>query len=192
MVDPRYPGVNDGVLLTAGNRRRFTLDSPASGSGHSASSVGTPEVAISIESPESGSCWQSRGRSRISVRSSAWKRPQFTPEYKAEAVALVEATFVEPVAVSLEADQLRRSDERIRAIERMAQLDRKTVRRYVAVATELGIARNGGEAQLTDEFIGSVVEVLRPHRRYGHGQGGGHWWPTTTRSRPGSMPASPP
>ncbi len=36
--------------------------------------------------------------------------------------------------------------EGIRAVERMAQLDRKTVRRYVAAATELGLVRDGGEA----------------------------------------------
>ena len=61
--------------------------------------------------------------------------------------------------------------EGIRAIERMAQLDRKTVRRYVRAAVEVGLERNGGEGQLTDELIGSVVEVVRPHRRDGHGEG---------------------
>jgi hypothetical protein len=60
--------------------------------------------------------------------------------------------------------------EGIRAVERLAQLDRKTVRRYVKSATELGLVRDGGEAQLTDEFIGSVVEAVRPHRSDGHGQ----------------------
>jgi transposase len=61
--------------------------------------------------------------------------------------------------------------EGIRAIERMAQLDRKTVRRYVAAAEEVGLARNGGEGQLGDGFIGSVVEAVRPHRSDGHGEG---------------------
>ncbi len=56
-------------------------------------------------------------------------------------------------------------------LERMAQLDRKTVRRYVAAAEELGLVRDGGEAQLSDEFIGSVVEMVRPHRSDGHGEG---------------------
>ena len=60
--------------------------------------------------------------------------------------------------------------EGIRAIERMAQLDRKTVRRYVRAAEGLGVQRDGGQGQLTDELIGSVVEVVRPHRRDGHGQ----------------------
>jgi transposase len=59
----------------------------------------------------------------------------------------------------------------IRAVERLSQLDRKTVRRYVKSATELGLVRDGGEAQLSDEFIGSVVETVRPHRSDGHGQG---------------------
>ncbi len=61
--------------------------------------------------------------------------------------------------------------EGIRAIERMAQLDRKTVRRYVVAGEELGLVRDGGEGQLSDEFIGSVVEVVRPHRSDGHGEG---------------------
>jgi transposase len=60
--------------------------------------------------------------------------------------------------------------EGLRAIERMAQLDRKTVRRYVKAATELGLVRDGGEEQLTDELMGAVVEVVRPHRSDGHGE----------------------
>src|SRR5213592_2522622 len=54
--------------------------------------------------------------------------------------------------------------EALRAIERLAQLDRKTVRRYVNAAVELGLVREGGEDQLGDVFIGSVVEAVRPHR----------------------------
>jgi transposase len=61
--------------------------------------------------------------------------------------------------------------EGIRSIERLAQLDRKTVRRYVKAAEGLGLVRDGGEGQLSDEFIGSVVEVVRPHRSDGHGEG---------------------
>jgi transposase len=60
--------------------------------------------------------------------------------------------------------------EGIRSIERLAQLDRKTVRRYVAAAEESGLVRDGGEDQLSDEFIGSVVEAVRPHRSDGRGQ----------------------
>ncbi len=41
--------------------------------------------------------------------------------------------------------------EGFRSIERMAQLDRKTVRRYVVAAEALGLVRDGGEAQLSDE-----------------------------------------
>jgi transposase len=61
--------------------------------------------------------------------------------------------------------------EGFRATERLAGVDRKTVRRYVAAAVELGVVRDGGEGQLSDELIGSVVEAVRPHRVDGHGDG---------------------
>ena len=60
--------------------------------------------------------------------------------------------------------------EGIRSMERLAGVDRKTVRRYVAAALELGLIRDGGEDQLSDEFVGSVVEAVRPHRRDGRGE----------------------
>lgn len=60
--------------------------------------------------------------------------------------------------------------EGIRAAERLAGVDRKTVRRYVVAAVELGLVRDGGEEQLSDEFVGSVVEAVRPHRCDGHGE----------------------
>jgi transposase len=60
--------------------------------------------------------------------------------------------------------------EGIRAVERLAGVDRKTVRRYVSAAVELGLVRDGGEEQLSDEFIGGVVEAVRPHRGDGHGE----------------------
>jgi transposase len=60
--------------------------------------------------------------------------------------------------------------EGVRAIERLVGLDRKTVRRYVSAAEELGVVRDGGEAQLRDELIGMVVEAVRPHRVDGHGE----------------------
>ena len=60
--------------------------------------------------------------------------------------------------------------EGLRSVERLAGVDRKTVRRYVTTATELGLVRDGGEGQLSDEFIGSVVEAVRPHRSDGHGE----------------------
>lgn len=48
-------------------------------------------------------------------------------------------------------------------------VDRKTARRYIIAAVELGLDRSGGEEQLTDELIGQVVERVRPHRPDGHG-----------------------
>lgn len=60
--------------------------------------------------------------------------------------------------------------ESIRSIERLGGVDRKTVRRYVAAAEELGLVRDGGEQQLTDVFMGSVLEKVRPHRADGRGQ----------------------
>jgi hypothetical protein len=60
--------------------------------------------------------------------------------------------------------------EGVRSVERLAQVDRKTVRRYVAAAEALGVVRDGGEDQLSDELIGMVVEAVRPHRCDGHGE----------------------
>ena len=60
--------------------------------------------------------------------------------------------------------------EGIRSIERLGGVDRKTVRRYVVAAEELGLVRDGGEEQLSDVFMGSVVEKVRPHRTDGRGQ----------------------
>jgi transposase len=60
--------------------------------------------------------------------------------------------------------------EGLRSVERLAGVDRKTVRRYVTVAEGLGLARDGGEGQLCDVFIGSVTEAVRPHRSDGHGE----------------------
>jgi hypothetical protein len=61
--------------------------------------------------------------------------------------------------------------ESLRSIDRLARVDRKTVRRYVAAAVEVGICRDGGESQLTDEVLGAVCERVRPHRRDGRGEG---------------------
>ena len=60
--------------------------------------------------------------------------------------------------------------ETLRGIERLSRVDRKTVRRYVEAAVAQGVDREGGEVQLSDELIGSVVEAVRPHRSDGHGQ----------------------
>src|SRR5271169_6228894 len=57
-----------------------------------------------------------------------------------------------------------------RPIARSVGVDRKTARRYIAAAIELGIDRSGGEEQLSDEVIGQVLERVRPHRIDGHGE----------------------
>ena len=57
-----------------------------------------------------------------------------------------------------------------RPIARGVGVDRKTARRYITAAVELGVDRCGGEEQLTDELIGQVVERVRPHRPDGHGE----------------------
>ena len=57
----------------------------------------------------------------------------------------------------------------IRSIERLVGVDRKTVRRYVTAAAEVGLVRDGDESQLTDGLIGQVCEQVRPHRADGHG-----------------------
>ncbi|MDQ6836951.1 MAG: IS21 family transposase [Actinomycetota bacterium] len=59
--------------------------------------------------------------------------------------------------------------EGLRSIERLAVVDRKTVRRYVAAAVDAGLDRDGGEGQLNDLLLASVCERVRPHRREGHG-----------------------
>jgi transposase len=61
------------------------------------------------------------------------------------------------------------AEEGYRSIERLSQVDRKTVRRYVEAAVGLGLDRGGSDGQLSDEFIGGVVEAVRPHRVDGHG-----------------------
>ncbi|MGO9197590.1 MAG: hypothetical protein ACLQK4_10760 [Acidimicrobiales bacterium] len=62
--------------------------------------------------------------------------------------------------------------ESLRSVERMASVDRKTVRRYVSAAEEAGVDRAAGEEQLSDEVIGVVVEKVRPHRT----DSGGESW----------------
>ena len=61
--------------------------------------------------------------------------------------------------------------EGLRAIERLARVDRKTVRRYVQAAEQVGVTRDGGVGQLDDLVLGQVVELVRPHRCDGHGEG---------------------
>jgi transposase len=62
-----------------------------------------------------------------------------------------------------------RKDEGLRSIAVGAGVDRKTVRRYVVAAVGLGLDRDGGEDQLTDELIGGICELVRPCRPNGHG-----------------------
>ena len=57
----------------------------------------------------------------------------------------------------------------LRLIAERAGVDRKTARRYVEAAVAAGLVREGGEAQLTDELIGVVVQAVRPERPQGHG-----------------------
>ncbi|MGH3118660.1 MAG: IS21 family transposase, partial [Gaiellales bacterium] len=61
--------------------------------------------------------------------------------------------------------------EGYRAIDRLSGVDRKTVRRYVEAAIDVGLARDGGEQQLGDVLIGEVCERVRPARPAGHGAG---------------------
>jgi hypothetical protein len=58
----------------------------------------------------------------------------------------------------------------LRRVAEQAGVDRKTARRYVDAAVGAGLARDGGAAQLTDELVGQVAEVVRPVRPGGHGQ----------------------
>jgi len=58
----------------------------------------------------------------------------------------------------------------LRQVAGQAGVDRKTARRYVAAAVAAGVARDGGLAQLTDELVGQVAQVVRPVRPGGHGR----------------------
>ena len=60
--------------------------------------------------------------------------------------------------------------ESLRGVERLAGMDRKTIRRYIAAAEVAGITAGGGDAQLSDGVVGQVVEAVRPHRTDGHGE----------------------
>ena len=54
------------------------------------------------------------------------------------------------------------------SVARLSRVDRKTVRRYVDAAIAAGVTADGGVGQLTDEVLGAVVEIVRPHRADGH------------------------
>ena len=55
-----------------------------------------------------------------------------------------------------------------REIERLVGVDRKTVRRYVVVATNAGLKR--GPDGVAEEVVGAVVSQLRPGRRLWRGE----------------------
>src|SRR5713101_5248301 len=56
-----------------------------------------------------------------------------------------------------------------RPAARRAGVDVKTAMRYIRAAQEAGLARDGGEGQLTDELLGQVAAAVRPARPAGHG-----------------------
>ncbi len=57
----------------------------------------------------------------------------------------------------------------LRPIAERAGVDRKTARRYIDAARSVGVCRDGGPGQLTDELIGQVINAVRPERAQGHG-----------------------
>jgi hypothetical protein len=76
--------------------------------------------------------------------------------------------------------------EGLRAIERLAGIDRKTVRRYVEAAVDTGLDRESGEDQLNDVFMSLVVERDDPIAPTAMGRPGGASSPTPRRSGRGS------
>ncbi len=56
-----------------------------------------------------------------------------------------------------------------RRIAERAGVDRKTARRYIDAAVAVGVARDGGPEQLTDELLGQVINAVRPERAQSHG-----------------------
>ncbi len=60
--------------------------------------------------------------------------------------------------------------EGLRAITRVLGVDRKTVRRYVEAARDLGVYRGGGERQLTEGLVGLVIGGVRPGGPGVHGE----------------------
>ena len=57
-----------------------------------------------------------------------------------------------------------------RAIARHAQVDRKTVRRYIEAAQAAGLSLGDAEDKLTDDLLASVLEAVRVGRRPGDGR----------------------
>ena len=71
--------------------------------------------------------------------------------------------------------------EGFRSIDRLTRVDRKTVRRYVEAAVAVGVTRDGGQGQLSDEMLGAVIVAARPVRPDGDGEG---WAALAERSWP--------
>jgi transposase len=63
-----------------------------------------------------------------------------------------------------------RNDGGERAIAEGAGVDRKTARRYIEAAEQLGLDRAKGDDQLSDQLIGTICELVRPARPNGHGR----------------------
>jgi transposase len=57
----------------------------------------------------------------------------------------------------------------LRRVAEQAGVDRKTARRYVEAAVAVGLDREGGGAQVTDDLVGLVAQAVRPARPSGHG-----------------------
>lgn len=57
-----------------------------------------------------------------------------------------------------------------RAIAALVPPDRKTVTRVIEAAVGLGLVRDGDVGQLSDEFVGLVVAMVRPERPDRHGE----------------------
>ena len=84
-----------------------------------------------------------------------------------------------------------RKDMGQRPIAEAAGVDRKTAVRYIEAAVGLGLDRDRGPEQLTDELIGAVVAQVRPDRPRGHGATGPRGRPvrpTLSSSRGGWTP----
>jgi len=57
----------------------------------------------------------------------------------------------------------------LRTVAAQAGVDRKTARRYVQAAEAVGVTREGGWSQITDEVVGEIVAAVCPARPGGHG-----------------------